>query len=80
MRDAERYVEHWAVDQRDLIVDERGTSFCARAEKPSVRLEALGSADWSEVRERLAAAGCDVAPGGGADLFDAVQAIYGLTR
>jgi hypothetical protein len=80
--DAELFVEHWALDEADVIVDEHGTRFEARAERRLVRLYAVGDADWTHVRERLAAAGCDAPldreqP---AALFDSLERVYGLTR
>ena len=80
--EAERYVEHWALDDSDVIVDEMGTRFEARAQKRVVRLHAIGEADWNRVRERLAEAGCDAATGQDEPpaLFDSLERVYGLTR
>lgn len=80
--DAELYVEHWALDDADVIVDEQGTRFEARAEMRLVRLCAVGAADWTHVRERLAEAGCDapLAQEQPAALFDSLERVYGLTR
>lgn len=80
--DAELYVEHWALDDSDVIVDELGTRFEARAEKRLVRLHAIGDADWNLVRHTLTEAGCNAAldeeqPSA---LFDTLERGYGLTR
>lgn len=51
----------------------------ARAEKRLVGLQAVGTAEWGAVCDRLARAGCDVR-GEGIELLDAPQARFGLTR
>ncbi len=78
---AELYVEHWAVDPSDLILDEDGRAYRAVAVKRRVRLISDGFADWQRVRARLAATAEGVEPSGsGTPLFDAVVQVFGIAE